>query len=207
MKDVSEIVAEYCPAGNKECRSGAYKATMKQFHKASQGRQPFEAPENMDPKVADALVRTFDLIHDIDNLTVEFGVKEMKKIQDEISNMKNVDETDQMIGVAAVSIAQESSLFWDKAFKDENHPFQKLWKNDNRKLQVSGNLTFDDIFPLDTSTIIDADVQGAIDYSIEEVNSKPNLVFNFAELLLALIAGAIPASAEAAFNLNHTSTR
>lgn len=207
MKDISEIVAEYCPIGNKECRSGAYRATMKQFHKVSQGLKPFEAPKEMDPKLADSLQRTFDIISDIDELSVEFGVKEMKKIQDEISEMKGVDEAHQMIGVAALSVAQESALYWNNAFQDEDHPFQKLWVDDNkRKLQVTGNLTFSDIFPLDMPTIIDADVQGAIDFSIEEVNAQPNLVFNFAELLLALIAGAIPASAAVAFNVNHTST-
>jgi len=208
MMDVSDILANYCPDGDSTCRSGAYKATLKQFHNGRSDEQ-FVIPENLDDSVRKNLGKAFDVIDTINPENVEEKIELLQKIQNDISDLKDVSSSDQMIGVASISVAQESARYWTSTFSDKEHPFRGMlnrisdtpMKNKgNRRLQVTGDLTWQQFFPIDYSEVISADTQGAIDYSIEAVNETPNLVFNFSELFLALIAGAFPASAAVAFN-------
>lgn len=203
MMDISGILADYCPNNDSTCRSNAYKATMKQFH-ASQNKGDFKIPESLDNRVREKLDEAFDIIDTIDDENVKSKVESLNVIQNEIADLKDISPTDQMVGVASLSVAQESASYWTESFNDPNHPFNGLLVNiendSTRRLQVTGNLTWDLFFPLKWSDVISADTKGAIDYSITAVESKPNLVFNFAELFLALLAGALPASAAVAFN-------
>lgn len=210
MMDVSDILAGYCAESDSTCRSGAYKATLKQFHVGRTGKQ-FVIPENMDESVRKHLGKAFDVIDTINAENVNEKIELLQNIQNDISELQDVSAADQMIGVASVSVAQESAKYWTKAFSDKEHPFSgmlnrigdtpvKSINEHDRRLQVSGDLTWQDFFPIDYSEVIAADTQGAIDYSIEAVNEKPNIVFNFSQLFLALLAGAFPASAAVAFN-------
>lgn len=210
MMDVSDILSGYCAESDSTCRSGAYKATLKQFHVGRTGEQ-FVIPESMDQSVREHLGKAFDVIDTISPENVDEKIQLLSKIQNDIADLEDVSQSDKMIGVASVSVAQESAKYWTNAFTDKQHPFSsmlnrigdtpvKTINEHDRRLQVSGNLTWQDFFPIDYSEVITADTQGAMDYSIEAVNEKPNLVFNFSELFLALLAGAFPASAAVAFN-------
>lgn len=204
MMDISEIVGSYCPDGDSTCRSEAYKATLNRFNKHEQKQVTKAIPTNMDPKVKRSLQKIHNTINKLDENNLDVVVKELDRLQNKISNMKNVNPAHQMIAVAAASVAKESSIFWTETYNNKDHPFTPILNvvhTRNRMLQVEGNLTWEDFLPLNTSAIVDADTQGAIDYSIDAVNDTPNLVFNFSELFLKIIAGAIPASAAIALNL------
>jgi len=204
MMDISEIVGSYCPEENSACRSEAFQATLDRFSKHEQKQRTDGIPSNMDPKVKKSLRKIYSIINKLDETNVDVVVEELGKVQNKISKMKNVNPTDQMVAIAAASIAQESATFWNDAYNDKNHPLSPILSevhDSKRMLQVSGNLTWEMFLPLNRSAIVDADTKGAVEYSITAVNSTPNLVFNFAELLLKLIAGAIPASAAIALTI------
>jgi len=206
MMDISDIVANYCPSTDSSCRSNAYAATLKRFHiqETATKHSKTVVPADMDAKVKSALRTVYSTLSKLDQNNVDSVIGKLDTIQKKITNMKNINPAHQMIGVAAVSVAKESSSYWINVYNDKGHPFTPMLNeiHDNgRHLQVSGNLTIQNFLPLNYSAIVTADTKGAVEYSILAVNTTPNLVFNFAELLLKLIAGSIPASAAVAFEI------
>jgi len=208
MMDISDIVANYCPSNDSACRSNAYAATLERFHIQESGKKNPKniVPDEIDDKVKNALRNVYSTLSKLDQNNVDSVIGKLDKIQKKITKMKDVNPAHQMIGVAAVSVAKESSSYWINVYNDKSHPFTPMLNeiHDNvRHLQVSGNLTIQNFLPLNYSGIVTADTKGAVEYSILAVNTTPNLVFNFAELLLKLIAGSIPASAAVAFEIRN----
>jgi len=199
MMDISDISASYCPEGDAACRSNAYKATMERFHAGTTSGADLVYPENMDSNIKASIDKAFEAISKLDGNNVDSVVQELGAIQNEISDMSGVDAVQQMLGVAALSVGQESASYWTKTYQEENHPF-KRFLNRNFKEKRETQLIWSDVFPLRYDKIIAADMAGAIEYSITQVDADATLIFNFPNLVLALIAGAIPSSANMAFN-------
>lgn len=205
MNDVSEVLASFCEENDSACRSNSYKATMQQFHYNDKKDKlsKYVVPESLDDQVREKLNSAFNIVDTINDKNVNDKVAELSEIQNEISDLRDVAEADKIIGVASVSVGQESALYWTNTFNDKDHAFKDVLVNiedGDRRLQVTGNLTFSQLFPLAWSDVISSDMAGAVNHSITEVNTTPNIVFNFSELILRLLAGAFPASAAVAFN-------
>lgn len=208
MMDVADVLASFCDPADSTCRSNSYKATMQQFHYSAKKDKSskFVIPESLNSEVREKLNRAFDIIDTLDDKNVAEKVSMLGEIQNEISDLSGVPESDKIIGIASVSVGQESALYWTSAFNDKDHVFKDMLVEldrdpfNPRRLQVAGNLTYSDFFPVDWPTVVSADMSGAVNHSIAEVETTPNIVFNFSDLLLRLLAGAFPASVAVAFN-------
>lgn len=203
MVDISEIVADYCPPSDKICRSAAYKATLKQFKSGSPNSKDIVYPENFDDRVKEGINQGFDVIASMDNTNLKEKVEELKLIEKKISNLSEVDPMNQLIGVASLSTGQESATYWYNVYNDESHSLRGIQFTKNgsgRRLEDDDeDYVWQDFFPLNMNLVVAADVAGAVEHSIEAVEESPQLVFDFAGLILSWIAGSIPASAAMIF--------
>jgi len=195
MEEVGKISASFCSDDDVLCASNAKKASLDEFERASHGNRIIEYPKDFDVEVRAQLNKMHRVLRDYDGSTYEEIMETLSQIQKDIEDMKDVDYSAQITGLAAVSVALESTELWTNAFSNEEHSFHrslvKSTRNGERKLQsYEGVITAD----------INATIAMTIEFIQDLGTGNPFLFLGIPPIILiSVIQFAIPASVIAAF--------
>jgi len=185
--DVSTIASSFCPKGDELCKNNAYKFTLEQFQDKKQ-LEEVEYPKNFDQRIKNAMDETLTVISNKDNLDIDSVVEKLTQLEDSMTEMKDIDENNRVVGLATVSVAIESAKLWHAVDSDETHPLHAMRghfnKNNNRKLQNS---------------IVRIDAVAALNAGINAVNNDAQVLSVWPNIIIKVIPNAYAASVRAAF--------
>jgi len=209
IKDVGDVMSDFCDKGNMKCISEAYKQTVNQFaHVSKKGTSTLSnAHEKFEGSVRSALDRTYELVDEFgstEEKDLDYFVSEMDNILDELKGMTDEDEAQRLIALGSVSVGIDSAKYWHEAYYDETNPFYGALRNKldgNRRLTdtASDVPEFKDFFPIPWKKVVRADIDGGVNTSIAQVNAAPGIIFDWGELMMSILVGAAPASAAVLF--------
>ena len=146
MKDMTDIVASYCVGY--ECIRSVRRSAFEHFNLGIVHMN--EAyPEDYDPVVKNHLESIETIIRKVDDDGVDKVVAGLELLQDDLREKEGIAEEQKSVGLAAGSMAVESTKLWMSVDSDPNHPLratrgvQNNFQNPfDRRLQP-GQLPFD----------------------------------------------------------------
>ena len=150
MKDMTDVVASYC-IGYKCIRSVRKNAIAKFDFGITHMNEAY--PEDYDPVVKEHLESIEALIRKVDYNGVDEVVGGLELLQDDLRDKEGIAEEQKSVGLAAGSMAIESTKLWMSVDSDPNHPLRSV-----RDVQMFSNNPFD-------RHLQDVDVQFEIDPS------------------------------------------
>jgi len=126
VEDVANFVSSFCPDGDSSCVSSVHKTSLDQYHSTRVGLDESLYSDDLDSKVKEILDKVYDTIDLVNEHNIDEVVNKLSTIENELEHLKDVDEKSQMIGIASVSVAIESSKLWHSAFIDITHPLHDM---------------------------------------------------------------------------------
>jgi len=199
VKDISDILAGYCPLEDSDCVKNVYKASKKQFQLTSiEGvRGDIMYPDNFDADMRKSMDAMMSIVNLIGENNLDDVVLSLEDLQSEINDRRGVNEDHQFASLAALSVAIESTKLWHAVHHDNEHPLHDMIQyfspeNEERRLQGGNLLNVITSIPVSPEVIL-ADVLSAFESGIigaEETNLAG---------LLSTAVPAISASASAFF--------
>lgn len=209
MRNVTEIMNEFCDEGDTMCASHISKATVLAFQQEHDASGVLVFPDSMDHKIKTYLELTQTVIKGMDGTNTEESITMMDAILNDLENMKDVNTEYQDAAVASVSVAIESTKLWSNVLEDENHPFHNMVlapepvSADGRRLQINGevsNAVVNVTVEVNYDIIIDniqENVVSAVTAALGAVESVVNLVnvviVNMVNLSVETIATTVEA--------------
>ena len=155
MKDMTDVVASYC-IGYKCIRSVRKNAIAKFDFGITHMNEAY--PEDYDPVVKEHLESIEALIRKVDYNGVDEVVGGLELLQDDLRDKEGIAEEQKSVGLAAGSMAIESTKLWMSVDSDPNHPLRSV-----RGVQVFAEDPFDRHlqvqFPFDFDISIDIPLQ------------------------------------------------
>jgi len=123
MKDMTDVVASYC-IGYK-CIRSVRRSAFERFNFGI--RHMNEAyPEDYDPVVKEHLESIEALIRKVDDDGVDEVVGGLVLLQDDLRDKEGIAEEQKSVGLAAGSMAIESTKLWMSVDSDPNHPLRSV---------------------------------------------------------------------------------
>ena len=147
------VAASYC--SNDECIEQTFSSAADHINNGM--IDPYtEFPEDFGPTLKEYLESVRSTILSGTAVDGEEMIDELTKIQSKIQGDSTMDEDEKFIGIAATSIAVESTKLWSSVFSDAEHPLRGIRNvnSQDRNLQTNPEN--------ETALVILADVLGLI---------------------------------------------
>ena len=123
MNDLADIMSSFCD-GN-ECIEGARRSVLEELPLDARSVEDVYS-NNLDPKVKDYLGSFESAIRLVNTKDVDEVIDKLTLIQDKLRSDKSLKEEDKYLGLAAGSIAIESTKLWTSVFDDLDHPLRAI---------------------------------------------------------------------------------
>lgn len=147
--DMFKIVSSYCVGTG--CIRQAYQAALQEIPLGARTVNEVLS-ETIDPGLVDYMQAYESLIYSVTLDNVDQVVEEMEVIQEKLREDETLEDDDKYLGLAAGSIAKESTRLWTDVSRDPNHPLRrvrealqtsktKLQKDDRRLQGISIEFT------------------------------------------------------------------
>ena len=159
MQQLEDILSSYCFDDNEECMLNAHRSIV-QTEDLSLNFADTQKLENLDTSIKLYLDSVYAEILSIESKGFERVMESLLSIENEMNGMRGINEEDKRLGLAATSIAIESTKLWNRVLSDTDHPLHLLQnvsnlaaKNNNlrhRNLQAS----IENIMGVDIAVII-----------------------------------------------------
>jgi len=213
MQDVSNVMADFCPIGDLFCKAMMFKATLEEYSTGNSESNELNVPADFDEDIKESLQIAHNTINSLNENNSDDVVDMLSVIMNDIESMEDVNPNQKDLGVAALSVATESTKLWNEVYTNSDHPMHHLVADKidhQRRLQgdwvtidISGE-NWDGIFQLIRRSI-SADFVGSVTGGalfISEIPSNPVLIWPWnwpGAILFITLVHSIPASSTVVF--------
>jgi len=196
MLEVSKVSAAFCPPNDAQCAANAYKATVTEFDRASEGSRVIQYPKEFNIEVKAQLNKMHRTMSDYDGSDYQHVMHTLGEIQKDLQGMEDVDAFSQITGLSAVSVALESTKLWTNAYTDPEHKLHRSLTANKHEGQRKLQIVYEDVILADVNATLNNTIELLKDLG---TNNPFSILAVPPVFFVAVVQYAIPASVIAAY--------